>query len=352
VHDIILRTILALLGGWIGGAIFSMLSLPLPWMLGSLTVAAMLSLVGVRWTLPKIFRNLARPIVGVVAGSAFTWPVVLSMLEQWTVLPFLLLFTTIVTLLGWLYFKRVCRLDDMTSIFASTPGGLSELTLLGDQYGANLRVLVLVHSARVIAVVIAVPFIVQLIADPTGEPAGTFAIATRPGWLAPGDVALLTLSGVLGYLVGRNFDRMGGVLIASLVFSALVHGSGLTEAAPPQWVVVFIQVIIGSITGSRLAGVTAREIGSTVLQGVGWAGIMLATALLFATLAAAFVDAPIAALVLAFAPGGFPEMTVLAYTIGIEVAFVVTCHAIRIVCVFLLATSLASLLGKPPDPAA
>ena len=211
----------------------------------------------------------------------------------------------------------------------------------------------LVHSARVIAVVIAVPFIVQLIADPTGEPAGTFAISHPTGVACAGRRGASHSIGRARISASAAISiRMGGVLIASLVFSALVHGSGLTEAAPPQWVVVFIQVIIGSITGSRFAGVTAREIGSTVLQGVGWAGIMLATALLLATLAAAFVDAPLAALVLAFAPGGFPEITVLAYTIGIEVAFVVTCHAIRIVCVFLLATSLASLLGKPPDPAA
>ena len=348
-HDIVLRTVLTLLSGWIGGAIFSMLSLPLPWMLGSLTVAAILSLFGVRWTLPKLFRNFTRPIVGVVAGSAFTLPVVLAIIERWAVLPFLLLFTITVTLLGWLFFRRVWRMDDMTSIFASTPAGLSELTLLGDQFGANLRVLVLVHSARVITVVLLVPFIVQLIADPAGAPVGALA-GTRSAWLAPGDAALLTMCGVLGYLVGRYFDRIGGVLIASLVFSAIVHGSGLTEAAPPQWLVIFIQIVIGSISGSRFAGVTMREIRSTVVQGFGWASIMLATAFLFAALAAEFVDAPLAALVLAFAPGGFPEMTVVAYTIGIEVAFVVTCHALRIISVFILATGLASLLPKPPDP--
>ena len=350
-HDVILRTVLALLSGWIGGAIFSMLSLPLPWTLGSLTVAAILSLFGVRWTLPKLFRNFTRPIVGVVAGSAFTLPVVLSIIERWAVLPILLLFTITVTLLGWLFFRRVCRMDNMTSIFASTPGGLSELTLLGDQFGANLRVLVLVHSARVIAVVLTVPFIMQLIADPTGAPVGAAAAAVRPSWMSPGDAALLTMCGVLGYLVGRYFDRMGGVLIASLAFSAIVHGSGLTEAAPPHWLVVLIQVIIGSISGSRFAGVTAREIRSTVVLGFGWAAIMLATAFLFAALAAEFVDAPLAALVLAFAPGGFPEMTVVAYSIGIEVGFVVTCHALRIICVFILATSLASLLPRPPDQA-
>jgi membrane AbrB-like protein len=349
-NNVFLRTALALLCGFVGGAIFSVLSLPLPWTLGSLAAAAILSITGVNWRLPGAFRLVTRPTVGVVAGSAFTLPVVLAMLEWWVVIPFLLLFTFSVTGIGWLFFKRVCRMDAMTAIFASTPGGLSELTLLGGQFGANMRTLVLVHSARVIAVVTLVPFIVQLIAEPTGAPLGA-GIPVSSGSPTALDWLLLIGCGVLGYGIGRSFDRAGGVLIAPLILSALVHGFGLTSAAPPGWLVVFIQVIIGSITGSRFAGVSGREFRSTVTQGLGWALIMLLTALIFAGIAALFVDAPLAALVLAFAPGGFPEMTVVAYTIGIEVAFVVTCHALRIICVLLLATTIANILPRQaPDP--
>ena len=91
----------------------------------------------------------------------------------------------------------------------------------------------------------------------------------------------------------------------------------------------FVQVVIGSVAGARFAGLLWKEFRTTVVLGLVWAIIMLIGAFLMALVSSTVVDAPLAALLLAFAPGGFAEITIVAFAIQIEVAFVVTCHVFR-----------------------
>ena len=66
-----------------------------------------------------------------------------------------------------------------------------------------------------------------------------------------------------------------------------------------------------------------------------WAFLLVASTLAAAALAASLLEPPLASLTLAFSPGGMAEMTVIAFAIGSDVAFVVTCQACRILAIFL-----------------
>ena len=63
-----------------------------------------------------------------------------------------------------------------------------------------------------------------------------------------------------------------------------------------------------------------------------------------AALSVTFVKSPQLALMLAFAPGGMAEITIITYSIGIEVAFVVMCHVFRAISVLLFAPIAFQLL--------
>ena len=108
--------------GCIGGAIFKGLDFPLPWMLGSLTAAAIIAVAGLDWKLPSAARNAARPIIGVMAGSAFTAEVARPMVEWWEAILPLVSFLVLITLAGRAFFTRFCGFDKTTAYFASTPG--------------------------------------------------------------------------------------------------------------------------------------------------------------------------------------------------------------------------------------
>jgi uncharacterized protein len=335
------RALLCFVSGCAGGAVFKWLDFPLPWTLGSLTAAAVIAVAGLEWKLPNAARNAARPIIGVMAGSAFTAEVARSMVHWWEAVLPLVAFLVLITLAGRVFFTRFCGFDRTTAFFASTPGGLSELTLLGAQYGGNIRQLVLIHSTRIITVVFLVPFVVRLLFDLEGG--GGAGTARSPEVLSALDWLILLGCAGLGYVIGRPLKMIGGVMVVPLLLSAIVHGTGLTQLPPPPWLVALVQVIIGCVAGSRFAGVQWDEIRTSVVQGLAWTAIMLLAALAAAVMCSTFVDASVPALLLAFAPGGIAEMTIVAFAMGIEVAFVVCCHVFR--SIFLVAVAPALYRG-------
>jgi membrane AbrB-like protein len=162
------------------------------------------------------------------------------------------------------------------------------------------------------------------------ENTGRGAMIHRSGDALPAlDLAILLGCAVAGYALGRPLKMINGVMVVPLVLSAIVHSTGLTQLPPPVWLVAMMQVVIGCVAGSRFAGVQWREVRTAVLQGFVWTLIMLLAALAAAGLCSRFVNASFAALLLAFAPGGVAEMTIIAFALGIEVAFVVCCHVVR-----------------------
>ncbi|MCH9019696.1 MAG: AbrB family transcriptional regulator, partial [Proteobacteria bacterium] len=84
-------------------------------------------------------------------------------------------------------------------------------------------------------------------------------------------------------------------------------------------------------------GVPVRHVLRAVLVAAGATAIMLTTGVAFSLALNATTDLPVAALTLAFAPGGLAEMSLIALALGIDPAFVSTHHVVRIFLVVILA---------------
>lgn len=319
-----LRAPVVLFVGAVGGYLFQILHLPLPWTLGAMAAAGLLTLRAPTLTLPAVFRDGARPVIGVAAGSAFSPEVARALPQWWPVLLMLVGFFLLTSLLGRAFFARR-GLDRQTAFLASSPGGLSEMTLLGLQLGADIRALVVVHSIRIIMVVTILPFALGTVFGVALVQSVTPAIPpTSVEWIG------LIACGIIGYVLGRPLRRMGGVMLMPLILSATLHGTGIVEAAPPSWLLAAMQVVIGCITGARLGGLKLAEVGKLAVAGVIWALVLIGLGMTLAALSAPILGLQQSALFLALAPGGFAEMTVIAIAMNVEVAFVATCHVFRI----------------------
>ena len=327
--------------GGAGGAVFAWLGIPLPWMLGSLFATSIYAITAGRWKMPPFARSVARPVVGILAGSAFTPLVAASILAWWPVILFVALYTLAVTSAGFVYFRRIALLDRVTALFASTPAGLSELSLLGGTLGADIRSLVIIHSVRVLTVVIALPLILQFI---LGHPVGrSIAGLSHPGAITGTEWLIMGGIGLAGFLIGTFGRFPGGSMVAALFLSAVLHGTGLLEAAPPGWLVIIVQIVVGAVLGGRFGGIQWRNAGRIVLLAVLWSALLLLLFSAVATVGAWLFERPVPALLLALAPGGMLEVTVMTYALGVEVAFVMTCQ----VCRSLLVLGVAPAILKP-----
>jgi membrane AbrB-like protein len=165
------------------------------------------------------------------------------------------------------------------------------------------------------------------------------------------DWCILGLCAIGGYGLSQAIRFQAGLMIFPMLLSAAVHATGLTQAAPPSWLVSLVQVVIGGIVGARFAAISWREMQRTLACAVVWAAALIAIAAVSAWSGGWLIGRSFLAMLLALAPGGTVEITILAFSIGFEVAFVVTCQICRILFVLLLAPVFVSLLARKDGPA-
>jgi membrane AbrB-like protein len=328
-----LAIILALAIGGAGGYVFKILSLPLPWMLGSMSFVTAATVMGLKPRIPKQFRAVMITVLGIMLGSSFT-PEIFARMAEWIVtMSALALWMVLAGMVGLVYFRRVAGYDPVTAYFAATPGGLNEMVIVGGAMGGDERTISLTHASRIMLVVFTIPLWYRF--------GATVPLAPRPEIglfdVAWQDLAVLALCAPVGALAARALRIPAGFLVGPMVLSAFVHLIGLTASKPPDDLVAFAQIAIGAAIGARFTGVTISRMARTAAHAVVSAIFMLAMTVLFALILARWTGNPVPALVLAFAPGGLAEMSLVALALSVDAAFVASHHIARIIMVVTLA---------------
>ena len=202
----------------------------------------------------------------------------------------------------------------------------------------------LIHGSRVLLVVFAIPIWFQFSGQLEGIDRS--AIGVGLGEVAPGDLAVLAVTGALGWAVAHRLRLPSAPMIGPLFASVILHVADLSHSQPPRELVNLAQLVIGASVGCRFAGTPTREVLRALASGAGLTAIMLGTAAGFAALVNLLTGAAMPAAILAFSPGGLPEMTLMALALGVDVAFVATHHVVRILIIVTLAPLLFRTLGK------
>ena len=338
--------VLALGVGVFGGALSTYWGFPLPWMLGAMCATTLAAVMGAKVRIPSSLRWVLLSVLGIMLGSAFT-PLVLERSSQWMG-SLAVLFAFIVLVAGTLAYllRRIVGFDAATAYFSAPPGGLSEMVVVGGAMGGDERTISLMHAIRLLLTVLIVPFWFRLFQgyDPIDQ-----GLIWNMSWaIAPKDATVLGFCGIVGYWAAKCARAPAPALTGPLMFSALVHVGGLTAATPPRFLRALAQVVIGTSVGCLFSGIAVREMLGTVATGALSTVFTLALAVVFSITLESTVGLPIAALLLAFAPGGLAEMSLISLSLGIDAAFVSTHQVVRIffsVAFFPLAFS---FLAGPP----
>ena len=330
----------------IGVAAFHLLALPLPWLLGPIAACLSAALLGVRMRGVSVLNNAMRTILGVAVGATITTALLTSMAQMWATLALIPVMVMLIGLVGIPYFQRLWGFDLATSYYGAMPGGLQDMLVFGEEAGGDVRALALIHATRVMIIVAALPFILQGywgvdLSNPPGEPAASLPLS---------QLALMVAAGIGGWQIARAVGLFGASILGPMILAGILALSGLLVHRPPAEAVWAAQFFIGMTVGTKYVGVTAEELRRDVAAALGFCVILL-------ILAAAFVEfihlaglAPPMEALLAFAPGGQAEMTVLALIAGADMAFVIAHHVLRIVVVILGAPVAARLFRpRPPD---
>ena len=322
------------------------LGTPLPWMIGPLLATAILSMLGTPTESWAPLRNAGQWIIGGALGLYFTPQVVALVASLWWAFLLNIVWALILGMafgkwlfwvhhgsgLPWMERFAVRGLTKTTTYFAGPIGAASEMTLMGERYGAQTELVASAHSLRVLLVTLIVPFGFQW--------AGLHGLDdTLPStrlisW--PGLALLASLTG-LGCWIMSKLDRTNPWFVGALMVSMLLTACNVTLSGLPQGLTNAAQLLIGVSLGVRFTSsfvhLAPRWLGSVALATL--ALIVLCAG--FAWLIAHFVPVHWATLLLGTAPGGIAEMSITAKVLQLGVPLVTAFHVTRLAAVLLLA---------------
>lgn len=343
-----LRTVATTLAiATVGGALFAIAGAPLAWMLGAMFVTTGVAMAGLaELGVYPWLRTTMIAVLGVMLGSAFT-PDLLSQIPGWwpDVLA-LAVFIVVVTGIGFAVFRFGAGYDTTTAYFSATPGGLSEMVIMGHEMGADIRTISLIHATRILVVVATIPVYFRVVEglEIPALPRDVGSLIDIPLY----EAVVLSACALLGVPLGRVSRVPAGALIGPMVLSAAVHLAGWSSAKPPAEIVAAAQVVVGASIGCRFAGLTMGDARRIISAGLVSGILMVIAAALAAYGLSDLLGRPAEVLVLSFAPGGLAEMALIALILGIDTAFVSAMHVLRIAMV-VIGAPIAFRLGKSSE---
>ncbi|MFF2479938.1 AbrB family transcriptional regulator [Paenibacillus sp. NPDC058071] len=346
-----IRFLSTLLLALAGGALFSLLHIPIAWLLGPMVAV----FIGVRlirslqpnW--PTSMRNTAMILIGYSFGLSLTHE---TLLEMWRQLPTMLLMTVLLMLFCGLIAFVVSKLTGQplaTSLMGSIPGGLSQMIMLAeDSKDIDLTVVTFMQVSRLMLIVLCIP---PLIFSPLFggvHPADAArAVAEGATWegLLPNALWFAPIIVAAAFL-GQKIKLPTAFLLGPMIATAVVNLSGLEGPALPSTVLNAAQLMIGAYIGLLLHPEKlqhkVRTIGLALASGLILIGGTLG---LSAFLTVLHPLSPATAF-LSMAPGGMDQMGLIAKEIHADPG-IVTCYQLfRTWFIFFAVTPLMRVLLK------
>ncbi|WP_096435044.1 AbrB family transcriptional regulator [Alteribacter populi] len=320
--------------GTIGGAVFAVANLPLPWVLGALSFVLVWQGITKRnanW--PEPVKNTGFLTLGIYFGLYFTKSTFV------TVGPYLLpyvsatvaliatsiLFATVVT--KWIDVDRV------TSVFGAIPGGLSEMAIASEALKANTSLVVIFQTIRLLTVLFIVPFVIvfSFSSGQAGAEVSTSLNESAVPW--SWNATLYILPVVIGVLMRNTIPA--GIVIIPLTITALINIFGTALPPFPPLLLIAAQVTVGIGLGKRISFNDLKVGGKYCLVYFAIAVGLIAASFGLGAVLAEWTSLNLATAMLSVAPGGLIEMVLTASIVGGDPAIVSALQLVRLLVIII-----------------
>lgn len=339
----IVRLPVTLLIAAFGGFVFYVLDLPAAWLSGAMVFVAVATLGGVPTVLPNRLRDALFVLIGISMGAGVR-PDVVERIGEWPVSMALLLVVVVcVTLAGYVVLHFGAKWSKETAYFGAIPGALSYVIALASDRGADLPRIASSQSVRLFVLVALLPFAV-VSSNGVVEGEGGIVVSSSLREILLGVPVCLAAS-----FAAVKLKVPGGWMTGAFFMSAGLNASGVLTLALPDFVVLPCFVMMGAMIGCRFGNMTLRQFVSVLGASLAAFSAAFLTSIVGAMLVSALVDIPFGQALLAYAPGGLEVMTLLAFMLDLDPAFVAAHQIARFTGMVLLLPLVTGLvLGQRP----
>jgi uncharacterized protein len=320
------KVILVYAGAIAAGYVVSWLRVPLPWMIGPMVFAGLVSALGPGVKVPVITRPMGQTVVAAAVGLSFTPAAVRAVAEQ--IVPMVAVaFLTIVA--GFIVaglLMRLTKIDVVSASLASVPGGPVEMAALASHYGVAPGPVAFAQTMRIALLVLIIPPVIVGISG---------GAADRLTALMGGELDLLG-GGLLLAIAAAGGFAFRAVRISSpfflgpLGFSAAAAALTLPVSMPPLVVLSSAQVLLGVWLGCMFDRDMLMRSRSFIPAALFSTLVLMVLSVAMALGISALTGIDWQVMVLAAAPGSVTEMALTAKILQQGVAMVTAFHVVRL----------------------
>ncbi len=305
-----------LLIGAAGGALCWAAGVPAPWLAGSMAAAIVAIFAGVKIGMPDWLKATSFIFLGIQIGTTVNWDTVDSAAQWPASIGFLGLTVVVVTWGSAAFYVRVRKWDAATALFASLPGALSLVLLLASETHADMRRVSIAQCIRLFFLIAALPALIVYLSP---SDAAVNAAPQIGGLL---EIAVLVILAVASGLVLERLRVPAGLILGPTLAAAALELSGGIHGAAPASLLIPANVILGVMIASRFRDFSFAEFRQALGEGFAGFVIALMIAATGAGIASWFSGLPYALTLLAFSPGGLDAMTIMAFALNLDPAYV------------------------------
>ncbi|MBC8130980.1 MAG: AbrB family transcriptional regulator [Rhizobiaceae bacterium] len=317
-----------------GAVLFRWLHLPLAAILGSLCGATLVANLLGSAKGGRAVRRGGQLFVGASVGAVLS-PDILGALSE--LLPLMLCVAVLSNLAGLalaIPLARIAGIDRVTAVLCSLPAGMAEMATLAQELKADEQAVALVHTLRVVMVLLLIPLWLGFVAG-AGQPPQPLS-----GMKGLGEILILALlAAAIAWLATRARIVNAYIIVPMLLCVAVVSAGHVLPPVPPL-VLFAAQIAIGTSLGLRFRLDRLRRLPRLALGAFLCGLALIGVAFIGLTaLVEHLGDLDHVSAILAVAPGGLGEMIASAGTLGLLAAAVAG---------FQLARSILTNLCAPP----
>ncbi|MGW8461451.1 AbrB family transcriptional regulator [Pseudomonas sp. CLCA07] len=320
-----MKTLLCLLIATGVGAALQYAGIPHGLLLGSILASAMIA-SNLRFS-PTLRFGLGyvQIVLGIATGLMFTsWDshTVAAILPSLGVMLLCLMVQSAVAGFALLKIAGWNRKDTLLAVY---PGALAAVFDLLESERASSKVIV-VHLVRLLSITLLVSFCIPGQADVAIAQSSSLDLS-----LALSLLSLIALCLLLGRLL-LNVGVPAPFMLTAIVLTGVYVKSGYLQGFHmPPWSVDSAAILLGVLIGSKFKDISFTELvrhGRAALMSV---GLMLLIAAAFASVAGRVWGSDPWSLWLAYMPGAIETISMVAFSGGLNVVFILTHHLVRMV---------------------
>lgn len=336
---------ITLLVGLIGALVAIKCKIPAGAMIGSLFAVAFFNVLTNNADLPNSYKIIAQISTGTFIGAKITANDVKGLKNIFFPSLIMVIIMGVVNFIMGYFIYKFTPLDMVTAFFATAPGGLTDMTIISYDFGADSSKVALLQMVRLISVVSLIPALMKIIikkfntshkknitSSATIDNSKEINFSSLNQKEKFSKVFLTLFVGLIGGILGKIFNIPSGAMTLSMIATA-IYNIYSDNAFMPIPLRQLIQVLAGALIGAKMTLSDILSLKEIIIPvGVVIMGFCLMN-LLLGILIYKITDFSVETSLFATAPGGMSDISIIASELGADTPKVATMQFFRLVTV-------------------